>query len=336
MDIPQCMKEHKIDMKEFESFLESSSISGLNHISNTRRYGRLFWVFIVLTGFTVSGFLIYESFQSWKESPVKTTIETLPITELIFPKVTVCPPKNTFTNLNYDLMMLENMTLDDDIRIELTEYALELLHNNLYDNTMKNLSKIYEHRRYYNWYYGYQGVVLPYYSYQFDTHNFFKVFTTAVSGSIKTQYFMEEFSSQNIESELSCNMYFEVPDIYRDNINITFHLRIEKNSMKDLSSGHDKFTYSSIVAYNSEQIELDEDMNNFERNLSPPSNFLRFETDRKVAKEDIENLEMKLMPGFKVSWFYTNSSGQIEDPVPKPRRDTANKMFVRFVTKILF
>ena len=78
------------------------------------------------------------------------------------------------------------------------------------------------------------------------------------------------------------------------------------------------------------------DMNNFERNLSPPSNFLRFETDRKVAKEDIENLEMKLMPGFKVSWFYTNSSGQIEDPVPKPRRDTANKMFVRFVSKILF
>ena len=66
------------------------------------------------------------------------------------------------------------------------------------------------------------------------------------------------------------------------------------------------------------------------------SNFLRFETDRKVAKEDIENLEMKLMPGFKVSWFYTNSSGQIEDPVPKPRRDTANKMFVRFVSKILF
>ena len=30
-----------------------------------------------------------------------------------FPKVTVCPPRNTFTDLNYDLQMVENKTMEN-------------------------------------------------------------------------------------------------------------------------------------------------------------------------------------------------------------------------------
>ena len=98
-------------MEGITTFLESSSIHGLTYISTTRKYARLFWILVVITGFSVASFLIKESFDSWSESPVKTTIETLPIAEIKLPKVTVCPPKNTFTDLNYDLMMTENMTL---------------------------------------------------------------------------------------------------------------------------------------------------------------------------------------------------------------------------------
>ena len=58
--------------------------------------------------------MIYESFQSWRESPVKTTIETLPIDGITFPKITVCPPKGTYTNLNYDIEIVGNMTIDSD------------------------------------------------------------------------------------------------------------------------------------------------------------------------------------------------------------------------------
>ena len=60
--------------------------------------------------------MIYESFQAWEESPVSTNIETLPITEITFPKVTVCPPKGTYTDLNYDLMITEKMVLDNEVR----------------------------------------------------------------------------------------------------------------------------------------------------------------------------------------------------------------------------
>ena len=48
---------------------------------------------MVVGGFSTASFLIFESFLFWHESPVKTNIETLPITDLKFPKVTVCPPK---------------------------------------------------------------------------------------------------------------------------------------------------------------------------------------------------------------------------------------------------
>ena len=133
----------------FTDFLESSSIGGLNHIATGRKYIRLFWILVVLTGFIGAGVLIYQSFESWQESPVKTTIETLPISQITLPKVTVCPPKNTYTNLNYDLMMTENMTLDDDTRNVLMNYAKELLYENLYEEIIKNISMVEENNRYY-------------------------------------------------------------------------------------------------------------------------------------------------------------------------------------------
>ena len=103
-------------MEEVRTFLDSSTIHGLAYISSTRKFIRVIWVLVVIAGFTGAGYMIYQSFKAWEESPVTTTVETLPITEITLPKVTVCPPKNTFTNLNYDLMMLENMTLDNDTR----------------------------------------------------------------------------------------------------------------------------------------------------------------------------------------------------------------------------
>ena len=92
-------------MEEFKQFLDSSTIHGLSYISSTRRFIRFAWILIVIGGFTVAGYMIYESFQNWNESPVTTTIETLPISGMTLPNVTVCPPKNKafFTNLNYDL-----------------------------------------------------------------------------------------------------------------------------------------------------------------------------------------------------------------------------------------
>ena len=79
---------------EFRNFLESSSIHGALHIAKSRQGPRLFWMLIVVSGLAGAALLIQESFHSWSESPIRTTIETMPISKLRFPRVSVCPPRN--------------------------------------------------------------------------------------------------------------------------------------------------------------------------------------------------------------------------------------------------
>ena len=73
-------------MEYFRNYLEYSSIHGVVYISTTRRLVKLFWVLIVFAGFIGAGVLIQQSVQGWRDSPIKTTIETRPISELKIPK----------------------------------------------------------------------------------------------------------------------------------------------------------------------------------------------------------------------------------------------------------
>ena len=78
-------------MEHFKSFLDTSTIHGLSWISSTNRTSRLFWILVVITGFSGAGYLIHESFYNWDQSPITTTIETQPISKITFPKG--CLPK---------------------------------------------------------------------------------------------------------------------------------------------------------------------------------------------------------------------------------------------------
>ena len=108
-----------------------------------------FWIFAVAIGFSGAVILIKVLFQSWSESPIKTTLETLPISILKLPKVTVCPPKNTFTDLNYDLKQAENSTLTKEMRDIMFNFALVLI-----EDQMKNMH-LMEDERFFNLYHGY-------------------------------------------------------------------------------------------------------------------------------------------------------------------------------------
>ena len=117
-------------MEDINLFFESSTIHGLSYISTSKRsLVKLLWMTIVVTGFSGAAVLIHQSFQAWEESPITTTVETRSTKEMRFPKVTVCPPKNTYTDLNYDLMMLENTTLDADTRNRLAENANDIMYD---------------------------------------------------------------------------------------------------------------------------------------------------------------------------------------------------------------
>ena len=118
-------------MDEIKHFLELSTIHGLYYISATRNWTKYFWVLVVFGGFTGTGYLIYTSFYNWEQSPISTTIETLPISKITFPNVTVCPPKESLT-LNFDIMKSEKMDLDEKTRSDLFAYSLNVILENVH------------------------------------------------------------------------------------------------------------------------------------------------------------------------------------------------------------
>ena len=135
-------------MKEIRSFFELSTIHGLYYISTSRKWARLFWVLVVIAGFTSAGYLIQSSFYNWQQSPISTTIETLPISKITFPNLTVCPPRDFFLNLNLDLMQSKKVKLNNMIRKELYDFAYDVVQNNHFDEMMRNLSKVDYPNRY--------------------------------------------------------------------------------------------------------------------------------------------------------------------------------------------
>lgn len=213
-----------MEFTSLKDFFESSTIHGLSYISTTKKFWKLFWIFVVFLAFSVAFVVIKMSFQAWDESPIKTTIETRPITELTFPSVTVCPPKNTFTNLNYDLTQIENMTISDNTRKEFRNYAIELLTEYLYIGVMKNLSQLQEKDRYHNWYHGYTEVVLPHPNNGYDV--FCKINAFSTSGSVSTQH----FGSRNFEFDP--NILYEVAIFPGSIRNATLNIAIRKVSIK--------------------------------------------------------------------------------------------------------
>ena len=169
-------------------------MSGLALISGTRRWSRLFWILIVIWRFSAAGYLIYISFHTWEKNPISTTIETIPISLITFPNITVCPPKNSFLNLNYHLKQSENIIIDNNRRMELLDSAMDVFQDEFHKEIMTNLNKVEDPDRYYNWYHGYTFLEYP--SYDTYYHRLrYSLTTFASSGKISTQYFGEKFNA---------------------------------------------------------------------------------------------------------------------------------------------
>ena len=304
------------DMKEISTLLESSTIHGLANISKTRKYARLFWMFVVATGFVGGGFLIKSSFDSWSESPVKTTVETLPIADIELPKVTVCPPRNTFTDLNYDLMMTENKTLTDDMRDETFKYAVEVFNKDSFSHNA--WAKLQEKDRSYNWYHGYTELILPYDGY--NDYLSLDTYTSATSGVVTTQYYGDQFKSEKVERTIEYRVHVYPPKSIKKNKNVTLHFKVEKVSMKGLASGSkQEFYIDHKYDFVADQITY--------ANFTPPSRSRNIILDRKVSFEDVKKQNLGVMPGFRLTWWY---SGEEVSPVKKYKDEKLNKLFVRY------
>ena len=308
-------------MEGIRTFLDSSTIHGLRYISTTRKYVRLFWISIVITGFVAASLLIKESLDSWSQNPVKTTVETLPISEIRLPKVTVCPPRKSFTDLNYDLMMTENITLTEEMRDEMFKYAVEVINeDSLSEN---NWTKINEEDRYYNWYHGYTKIKSTFWS--FKDHNLeYEIRTSAASGVVTTQYYGEQYQPELVERHLYVEVKIFPPESVKDNKNVTLHFKMEKVSMTGLSLSSKDWSKIEELGF------LDYDQAFTFTNYTPSQKQDNYSISlkRHVNSDDVNvNQQMlEVMPGFRLSWWYTGSEVTSN---PKYKDEEITRHFVR-------
>ena len=302
------------NMEGINTFLESSTIHGLIYISTTRKYTRLFWVLVVVSGFLGASLIIKESFDSWSESPVKTTIETLPIPQIRFPKVAVCPPKDTYTDLNYDLMMAENITLTEEMRDEMFKYALEVINEERFSQSWLEL---HEEDRVNNWYHGYTKIYPP--SYDNANSLAISIYTSATSGFVTTQHYGDRFRSELVERKLRYVVNVHPPNSVSYNENVTLHFKVEKVSMIGLAKGSEDTVYMNA--------NLDSYLKTAYTNFTPPGQYKYLSLTRGVSSEEVETQKLDVMPGFRFIWWY--SGDKVTPGKYDKYSDETTKQFVR-------
>ena len=132
-------------MDFLKEYLESSSVHGFLYVSKAKHFlAKILWLCIVIIGFTSATIMISSAFKNWEDSPIKTNIETLPISQLNFPRITVCPPKNSYTSLNIDIVESEKKTLDNKTRVKLYEEILERVDEKQMNRIFSNFSLMNE------------------------------------------------------------------------------------------------------------------------------------------------------------------------------------------------
>ena len=79
----------KTFLKEFNDFLETTSVHGLFYINKGQtRYSRIIWSLIVLSAAGIAGYFLYETISGFEEKFTSTTIETRSVKQFPFPAVT--------------------------------------------------------------------------------------------------------------------------------------------------------------------------------------------------------------------------------------------------------
>ena len=296
----------------FQQFLESSSIHGLVYVSTERKLSRFFWFLVIITGFTIATILINDAFTNWSESPIKTTIETRPISEITFPKVTVCPPKNTSTDLNYDLMMLENKTFTNETRKEFLDIAKLVFLETYFEIFLSNFTALEEENKFYNWFHGYSEV-----SFQSSGARGLQYFisTSATTGSLRTQYFGDKFDPhKKIVRKLFYALRIYPPAYAVNNPEYTLNIKIDKLLLNVTGDSVDTMFCTTCDA-KAEDISF-----------TAPGEEIYIEANRDVTWKDIlSNSHLKSMPGFDIKWSFNKKLN------PDPKFDTSigNQMFKR-------
>ena len=262
-----------------------------------------------------------------------------------FPHVTVCPPQKSFLNLNYDVMKADEIEIDEQKRIELLDFALEVVQESFYFELMANLSKVEDPDRNKNFYHGYTMIKYPYIN-KYRKHGLdYDIHTSASTGKLSTKDFAKAFNVDKIDGDIEIFIKVYTPDL---DAKITFNL--EKITMKQFRN----YDVLGFLCYPFEPTcPYDADLTNISETRDPAdncNNFNYYDYDidysrdsscdysyeiylvRQISQEEIKNMRiLDKMPGFMITW----NSSEINN-VPKFIDDSRTKQFVRYFLNLSF
>ena len=108
----------------------------------------------------------------------------------------MCPPENTFTSMNFDLVKSENSSLDKNVRDDLESLYSTWLQDEEFAKILDEQNSFKEERKYRNWYLGYSKVTMAYEpkaSYGTALHDY-TMHTTATEGTVSSPWFGQHFA----------------------------------------------------------------------------------------------------------------------------------------------
>ena len=213
-------------METLKEFFEVSSIHGLYQISKSKSIKRIFWSVVSTSGFILAFSQIYENFQNFSKTPISTIVETWPIEKVTFPSITVCPVKDTFTNLNYDLVNAGSYNLNKEERNHLIQLFYESFQEVDYKITMDYMKEMRQNDLLRTYYEKLTQIEIPSKSELLGNLMFVRIHTYATSGQIKTPYFEKKiFNPNHFKLDFSFDLEIVVPKSIRKS-NATIEIRI--------------------------------------------------------------------------------------------------------------
>ena len=161
------------------------------------------WLVVVILGFSLAALLISQARQDWSSNPITTTITTLPISHLIFPNVSVCPPRKSFTHLNVDIANSANILLTERERKKLSGAVEQQVYASNLETKLYRWKLIEEEDQYQAWYLGLSRVQLPTERQRGDRLSLtYRVHSSAGEGSVASPYFQQPWDEDRFYPDL--------------------------------------------------------------------------------------------------------------------------------------
>ena len=211
-------------------------MSKLNHfnpgsnISTQSKSVKVLWLLITCLGFIGAGFLIAKSYNEWQKNPIATSITTKPISDLEFPVVTVCPPKDSNTALYHDLVKAGNSTLTEKDRQSLKSAAFDIFMEKSHKDYVKSMLTTSYMGEIDQFLQGFYSLPMPYPS----DKGLLIIRMWNLNGTIQTPWFGEDYEEEYYKEDREFLVVLELPKNIQDLVgSSSLTVELEVDTRKD-------------------------------------------------------------------------------------------------------